>query len=51
MTFYVYVEPDAERRTTIGAVYSDYGFDVIEDLADTASAMTALVSPQPPEPD
>ena len=26
-------------------------FDVIEDLADTASAMTALVSPQPPEPD
>ena len=34
MTFYVYVEPDAERRTTIGAVYSDYGFDVIEDLSD-----------------
>jgi pilus assembly protein CpaE len=34
MTFYVYVEPDAERRTTIGAVYSDYGFDVVEDLSD-----------------
>ena len=34
MTYYVYVEPDAERRATIGALYSDYGFDIVDDLAD-----------------
>jgi pilus assembly protein CpaE len=34
MTYYVYVEPDAERRATIGALYSDYGFDIVDDLTD-----------------
>jgi pilus assembly protein CpaE len=34
VTFYVYVEPDAERRSTVGAVYSEYGFDIVDDLAD-----------------
>ena len=37
MTFYVYVEPDAERRHTIGARYGDYGFDIVSDLADLES--------------
>jgi pilus assembly protein CpaE len=34
VTFYVYVEPDPERRRTFGARYGDYGFDVVDDLAD-----------------
>ncbi|MFI5936850.1 CpaE family protein [Actinoplanes sp. NPDC051494] len=34
MTFYVYVEPDAERRSTVGSLYADYGFDVVSDLDD-----------------
>ncbi|AGZ39649.1 AAA family ATPase [Actinoplanes friuliensis] len=34
MTYYVYVEPDAERRNTIGGLYSDFGFDIVADLAD-----------------
>ncbi|AGL14851.1 P-loop NTPase [Actinoplanes sp. N902-109] len=34
MTFYVYVEPDAERRSTAGAVYSEYGFAIVDSLAD-----------------
>ncbi|WP_306213604.1 AAA family ATPase [Actinoplanes sp. RD1] len=34
MTFYVYVEPDPERRRTFGARYGEYGFDVVDTLAD-----------------
>ena len=34
MTFYVYVEPDPQRRATFGAQYSEYGFAVVEELAD-----------------
>jgi pilus assembly protein CpaE len=34
MTFYVYVEPDAERRATGGPLYGDYGFDIVDELAD-----------------
>jgi pilus assembly protein CpaE len=34
MSHYVYVEPDAERRGTIGALYGDFGFDVVDDLGD-----------------
>ena len=34
MSHYVYVEPDAERRGTIGALYGDFGFDVVDDLSD-----------------
>jgi pilus assembly protein CpaE len=34
MTFYVYVEPDAERRTRLGALFHDSGFDLLDDLAD-----------------
>ncbi|WP_305789200.1 AAA family ATPase [Symbioplanes lichenis] len=34
MTFYVYVEPDPERRRTFGARYGEYGFDVVDELAD-----------------
>src|ERR1051325_9251630 len=34
MTFYVYVEPDPERRATIGPLYSDHGFDVLDELSD-----------------
>ncbi len=34
VTFYVYVEPDPERRRTFGARYGEYGFDVVDTLAD-----------------
>lgn len=34
MTYYVYVEPDVERRATIGALYGDFGFDLVDDLSD-----------------
>jgi pilus assembly protein CpaE len=33
MTYYVYVEPDAGRRTTLGPLYHDSGFDLVDDLA------------------
>jgi pilus assembly protein CpaE len=34
MTYLVYVEPDAERRATTGGLYRDFGFDVVDQLAD-----------------
>ena len=34
MTYSVYVEPDAERRGTLGVLYGDSGLDVIGELAD-----------------
>lgn len=37
MTFYVYVEPDPARRATVGSLYGDYGFDVVDDLSDLES--------------
>jgi pilus assembly protein CpaE len=33
VTYYVYVEPDPERRSTAGA-YAEKGFDIVRDLAD-----------------
>jgi pilus assembly protein CpaE len=33
VTYYVYVEPDPERRAMAGA-YSDQGFDIVHELAD-----------------
>ncbi|GAA2517540.1 AAA family ATPase [Winogradskya consettensis] len=34
MTYYVYVEPDAERRNSVGAVYREYGFAIVGELAE-----------------
>lgn len=40
MTYYVYVEPDAERRSTIGALYSDFGFDIVDELTALDAHLT-----------
>ncbi|GLY96690.1 AAA family ATPase [Actinoplanes sp. NBRC 103695] len=34
MTYYVYVEPDPERRTAAGAAYADDSFDVVHQMSD-----------------
>ncbi|MEV7630070.1 P-loop NTPase [Actinoplanes sp. NPDC089786] len=40
MTYYVYVEPDPERRAASGEAYADHGFDVVHDLADLAEHLS-----------
>lgn len=34
MTYYVYVEPDPERRTAVGAIYAEQGFDIVHEMSD-----------------
>jgi len=34
MTYSVYVEPDPERRSSLGARYGDFGLDVVGELGD-----------------
>ena len=40
MSHYVYVEPDPDRRVTVGALYSDFGFAIVPELAELETHLT-----------